>query len=123
MTTLVEKAVDTYVRAWKELDPARRWELVEACWAMNGRLVTRNREIRGRKALAEEMAKTHADPTMLGIRIVSAIDAKGRTFRFRAVADLNNGTSPETFDAGEIDDEGRISVILTFGGPLADANP
>jgi hypothetical protein len=65
------------------------------------------------------MASTHADPQLVAIRVVSAIDAVGRTFRFRAVVDREDGTSPETFEAGELDDAGRIATVLTFPGPLA----
>jgi len=53
--------------------------------------------------------------------VTSAVDACGTTFRFRAVTERRDGTSLESFDAGEIDAAGRISVLLTFAGPLAEA--
>ncbi len=112
-------AVETYVRAWQERDPDARARLLEQCFAADGRFVTRGRVFQGRAALAELMASVHADPLLVAIRVVSAIDAVGRTFRFRAVGDRADGTSPETFEAGELDDAGRIATILTFPGPLA----
>jgi hypothetical protein len=115
----IEVAIATYVRAYTERDPAARAKLIEACWAADGRLVTLSREIRGRAALAEEMARL--DSRLIRIRLISAVDAGKTTFRVRAVADLHDGTSPEAFDAGEVDADGRISLILTFPGPLADA--
>jgi hypothetical protein len=122
MSTAVELAVANYIRVWSEPDPSARAVLLEACWADEGRLVTRSREIRGRAALAAEIARLHADPLFLKIRVHDPIDAKGTTFRFRATLDHRDGTSAaETFDAGEIDTTGRISLILTFAGPLAAA--
>jgi hypothetical protein len=111
-------AVETYVRAWQERDPDVRARLLEECFAADGRFVTRGRVYQGRAALAQLMATTHADPLFVAIRVIGAIDAVGRTFRFRAVVDRADGTSPEAFEAGELDDDGRIATILTFPGPL-----
>ncbi|HWA72989.1 MAG TPA: nuclear transport factor 2 family protein [Polyangiaceae bacterium] len=120
MSSAVEKAVTTYIRACCERDAATRAALLEACFADDGRMVTRGRELRGRAAIAEMLTRAYADPELLRIRVVSAVDARGTTFRFRAVSDFRNGTSPETFDAGEIDANGKISLILSFPGPLAE---
>lgn len=120
MPSAVEVAVDTYIRAARERDPAIRARLIEACFAPEGRIVTRSREIRGRAAILAEFARSHADPLLLGIRLTSAIDAEGTTFRYSAAADRRDGTSPEHFDAGEIDAAGQISVILTFAGRLGE---
>ncbi|CAN5493024.1 hypothetical protein BH11MYX1_BH11MYX1_10290 [soil metagenome] len=117
----IETAVRTYEALWQERDSAARGRMIEACWAEDGRLVTRSTEIRGRVPLAAAaeafVARGHT------VRIISAIDAKGTTFRFRAVTLLGDGSTlpPEVFDAGMIDADGRISLILTFAGPLADA--
>lgn len=118
----VEVAVDTYIRAWSERDPAVRARMIEACFAADGRIVAPSSEIRGRAALADAMAKFLADPEVLRMRVTSAVDARGTTFRFRVMTDRRDGTSLESFDAGEIDAEGRISILLTFGGPLGDAS-
>src|SRR3954464_10938680 len=121
MPSPVEMAVDTYIKAWSERDPTVRATMIEACFAADGRIVMPSREVRGRAELAAEMTKFFAHPQMLRIRVISAIDARGTTFRFRAVVDRSDGTSLESFDAGEIDATGRISVLLTFAGPLEDA--
>ena len=45
-------------------------------------------------------------------------DVQGNLFRLRANAIHSDGTtSPESFDAGELDADGRIATILTFRGP------
>jgi hypothetical protein len=114
----VEIAVDTYIRLFSERDPAVRAAMIDACFAADGRLVARSREIRGRAALAQLAAEFLADPQLAGIR-VAAIDASGTTFRFRVMTERRDGTSSEVFDAGHIDGDGKIALILTFAGPLA----
>jgi hypothetical protein len=121
MPSPVEIAVDTYIRAASERDPVVREKLLEACFASEGRLVATSREIRGRAALAAEIARFHADPEVLRIRLISAIDARGTIFRYRSVVERRDGTSVEFFDAGEIDTTGRISLLLAFAGPLGQA--
>ncbi|MEO6600822.1 MAG: nuclear transport factor 2 family protein [Polyangiaceae bacterium] len=121
MPEAVQIAIEKYIQAFGERDPAARAALLEACFAADGRLVTRSREIRGRVALDAEIARFLADPQFLRIRLTSVVDAQRTTFRVRAVVDRRDGsTSAEAFDAGEIDADGRISVILTFAGPLSD---
>ena len=97
--------------------------MIEACFAPEGRIVTRSRDIVGRAALAEMIVRIQADPQFLRIRMTSAIDACRSTFRFSGVIEHKDGsTSVEAFDAGEIDASGRISLLLTFAGPLGEAS-
>jgi hypothetical protein len=117
MPSPVETAVDTYIRAVSEPDPALRREMLDACFAADARFVTRSGELRGPAAIAEMVTRGLADPQVLGVRVV-AIDARGTTFRFQALTLLRNGQSLEVFDAGEIDAAGRIRLLLTFAGPL-----
>ncbi|HEY1955156.1 MAG TPA: hypothetical protein VGH28_06075 [Polyangiaceae bacterium] len=112
MSAILE-AIEAYVRAWNERDPAARAKLIEQCWAVDGRLVTRSRTIRGRDALDREMAGLQADPQWKVIRL-GKCDAVGTTFRFEGAAERHDGTSAYAFDAGEIDADGRIVLILTF---------
>ena len=122
MSTPVEVAVRTYVALPQEPDPAVRARMIEACWAEDGRLVTRNGEIRGRAAIAAMFDSFIADPRGFTVELASVIDAKGSTFRFRARTVARDGSPvPDVFDAGMIDADGRISLILTFAGPLPDA--
>jgi hypothetical protein len=118
MRSIVEAAVDTYIRASSERDPEARAAMLEACFAADGRMVSRSREIRGRTALADEIARYLADPQLLSFRVLSAIDAGDTTFRFQSVLERRDGTKLEFLDAGEVDATGRISLLLTFAGPL-----
>jgi hypothetical protein len=119
MTSVVETAVEAYVRAASERDPEKRARLLEACFAAEGRVVSRSREIRGRAALADEIAKLLADPQFLRVRLLSAIEVGATTFRFRSLVERRDGVNLEFFDAGEVDASGHISLVLTFAGPLS----
>jgi len=121
MPSPVEIAVQTYIRAAGERDPAARAQLIEACVAENGRIVTRSGALRGRAAVDAMIARFHADPEVLGFRMASVVDAAGATFRYRSIVERRDGTSIEFFDAGEIDADGKIATLLVFAGPLADA--
>jgi hypothetical protein len=119
MPSPVETAVGTYIRACTDRDvAATRAALFEACLADDVRMVTRSREIRGRARLVEELTRFLDDPKVRAVRVTSAVDARGTTFRYVATAEFSDGTSAESFDAGEIDATGRIALILTFAGPL-----
>jgi len=118
MPSVVEAAVGTYIRAVSERDPGARALLLESCFADDVRIIARSREIRGRAAVADEIARALADPQVLAIRVISAIDAGATTFRFRSVIERRDGTQLEFFDAGQVDATGRISLILTFAGAL-----
>jgi hypothetical protein len=122
MPNAIEKTVKTYIRAWGERDVAVRTKLLEECFAADGRVVTTGRQICGRAALVEEISRILADPQFLRIQVTSAIDARGTIFRVRGVAERRDGRRPESFDAGEVGGDGRISLVLTFAGPLADAS-
>lgn len=121
MSAPSREAVAAYVRAWTERDEGARRRLVESCFAADGRFVMRTRELRGRPALLELMRSVHADVGLREIRVVSALDVVGATFRFRAVAERIDGTIAETYETGVLDADGRIELVLTFTGPLAPA--
>jgi hypothetical protein len=120
MATPIQTAIATYLEAWSERDPARRAQLIEACFAPQGRLVTRSREVVGRAAFADMIADFQGRQDFLRLRLTSVVDAGKFSFRFSGVIDLPDGTSSvEAFDSGELDATGRISLLLTFDGPLA----
>jgi hypothetical protein len=75
--------------------------------------------MRGRAALAASIDDFFADPLGLSARLVSTIDVQGQIFRFRAVVEDRDGRLVfGGFDADEVDVDGRITVLLTFGGAL-----
>ena len=56
MSSPSEVAAQTYVKAWQESDVASRTRLIEACFADDGRIVSRGAVIRGRAGLAAPIA-------------------------------------------------------------------
>jgi hypothetical protein len=118
MSGAVENAVRTYIRAVGERDEGVRAALLEACIADEARMVTRGRVIAGRDALAEMVKRFVEDPELEGFALTSAIDLGTTTFRYSSIVKLRNGKVLEFFDAGEIDAEGKISLLLVFDGPL-----
>ena len=117
MSSPTEIAARNYVAAWQESDAAARAPLIDACFAVDGRIVSRGNVIRGRAGLAAAMSDFFSDPRGLSARLVSAIDAQGPIFRFRSVVEDREGRIVfDGFDAAEVDADGRIAVLLTFGG-------
>lgn len=118
------EAAGIYVRAWSQPDAALRAQLIEQCFAANGRLLTRGRDIRGRSALAEEIARFWTSPAaseLVAIRLVSQIDTGPLTFRLRGMGELRDGTLAESNDWGVVDAAGQIELVMTFSGPLGEA--
>ena len=117
MTSSTEIAAHTYVAVWQERDPAARARLIEACFAEEGRIVSRGGTIiRGRAALTAAVDELQADPRGLSARLLTAIDVQGPLFRFRSVVEDREGRIVfDGFDAAEVDADGRIAVLLTFG--------
>lgn len=119
MSNAIERVIETYIQAWSEREPLRREKLIEACFAADGRFVTRHRVVHGRAALAADMARFHTDTRWRSLRRLSVIDVGHTTFRFRGVVEFHDGTMAESSDAGEVDAQGKISLLITFDGPLA----
>jgi hypothetical protein len=118
-----ERAVRQYIDAWFAPDRERRAELLEACFAADGRIAIGDRVIRGRGELAAMIDAFQADPRGLTAQLTSPIDADGATFRFRALFTLPDGRRhSELIDLGETDGDGRIATLFTFEEPLVDGD-
>jgi len=118
MPSPTETAARSYIAAWQEPDRDARARLIEACFAVDARIVTRGAGIHGRAALATAIDDFRADPRGLSAHLQGPIDVQGPIFRFRSIVQHRDGTSLEGFDAGEVGADGRIAVLLAFGGPL-----
>jgi len=124
MRSSTEIAAQNYVAAWQEPEPAARARMIDECFAAEGRIVSRGTVIRGRAALAASIDDFFTDPRGLSARLVSAIDVQGPIFRFRAVVKDRDGRIVfDGFDAAEVDADGHITVLLTFGGGSAPPSP
>jgi hypothetical protein len=124
MPSPTETAARTYVAAWQQPDAAIRARLLDACFAAEGRLVTPATVMRGRAAVAAAIDGFLGDPRGLAARLTSAIDVQGPMFRFRSVVvDREGRVVFDGFDAGEVDGEGRIALLLAFGGAPPEPRP
>ena len=110
-----ETAARRYIAAWFTPDRAERAQLIEQCFADDGRIILRGTEMRGRAALAGAIEQFAADPRRLIARITDDVEAQDPLFRFRAVFDHPDGTRHSSVqDLGEIDAAGRITTIYSF---------
>jgi hypothetical protein len=117
MPSPAEIAARTFVAAWQEPDEVARVRLIEACFAVDGRIVSPGSVIRGRAALAAAIRDFFADPRGLSARLASTIDARGSLFRFRSLVEDRDGRAVfDGLDTAEVDAEGRIAVLLTLSG-------
>lgn len=118
MSNPTERAVRIYAEAVEERDPVKRRELIDACFAVEGRFVTGGTSFTGRDALARMLERFRADPKEPKAVILGAVDCQGTLFRFRNAVEYPDGTRVEGFDAGYVDADGRIALLLTFSGPM-----
>ena len=113
--SLAETAARRYIAAWLTADPAERMQLLEQCFADDGRIILRGTELRGRAALAQAIEQFAADPRRLTARLTDDVEAQDPLFRFRAVFDHPDGTRHSSVqDLGEVDASGRITTIYSF---------
>ena len=119
MPSATEAAVLTYAAAWAEPDPDKRARMIEECFAADGRIATSGAGICGRAALAAAITEFRADPRGLSVRLAGAIDVQGRKFRISTVVEQRDGAASGFFDAGEVDADGRIAILITFREPPA----
>src|SRR4051812_4023955 len=118
MATPVETAALTYIKAAETRDKTERDKLLGACFAETGRFVTRSTVVDGLAALCAMFDAFYADPQVAGVKLTTRVDAVGATFRYGSIVEFRDGRTPEFFDAGEIDAEGKIVTMLVFAGPL-----
>jgi hypothetical protein len=112
--SLAEIAARRYIAAWLTADPVERMQLLEQCFAEDGRTILRGNELRGRAALANSIEEFATDPRRLVGRITDDVEAQDPLFRFRAVFDYPDGTRYSSVqDIGEIDASGRIVTIFS----------
>lgn len=117
MTAQTEAAARMYAAAWEEPDAGKRARMIEDCFAADGRIATSGDGIRGRAALAAAISELREDPRGLAVRLLEPIDVQGRKFRLRSVVEQRDGSATQFFDAGEVDADGRIAILITFREP------
>jgi len=121
-TTTLDVMVDTHLRAYCEPDPARRAELLASVWSPSGTLIDPPFDGDGIDAIAAmvDVVLTHyAGHTF---RRTTAIDAHHTFGRYGwELVGPDGAVAVAGTDIVEIDDDGRLTRIVGFFGPLASA--
>ncbi len=118
-TAAVGTAVDSYLRAWREPDPAARQALLEQCWAVDGVYCDPLGQVTGRDGLADHIAGFQAGQPGALIELVSGVDEHDGWLRFGWRMRAPDGSVVvEGTDFGELDGDGVLRRIIGFFGPL-----
>ncbi|HTQ12885.1 MAG TPA: nuclear transport factor 2 family protein [Rhizomicrobium sp.] len=112
------QAVESYIAAWNENDPARIGALLEDCMAADCELASGQHAVSGRDALvAFVTAFRKARPGDRAV-LTSAVETVGARFRFTGCGvDAEGRLYGEVMDVGELDAAGRIKWLTTFETP------
>jgi hypothetical protein len=117
--TDAKSIVHEYVRGWNAEDEASRRELIEATFAARGVYADPDGTIEGRDHLLADIAEFHERRPGARVELRSAIDEFGGWFRFAwAVVDPTGDVLRHGEDFGQVGDDGRITMIVGFFGPL-----
>lgn len=114
-----EAIIDRYCEAWSDPEPAARAAALAEVWAEGGRYTDPRADTRGAEALLAHIAGVLAQRP--GARVVrtSAIQQHHGFVRFAWQVIEADGTKlPEGLDIAVIGEDGRISQIIGFFGPL-----
>ncbi len=115
-----EQAVDLYGQAWAEPDEAKRRALLERAWAENGVYTDPTAEVNGREALVKHIGGFMENSRGGRIVITSKVDSHHETrLRFSwAMQSADGKTVAEGIDYGELDEDGKLKLIVGFFGPF-----
>lgn len=115
-----QEAVDLYGAAWAEPDEERRRGLLERAWAEDGVYTDPTAEVKGREALVAHIGGFLKQAQGGRIVITSQVDHHhGIRLRFSwAMQSAAGQTLAEGMDYGELDEDGRLKLIVGFFGPF-----
>ena len=115
-----QEAVDLYGAAWAEPDEERRRDLLERAWAEDGVYTDPSAEVKGREALVAHIGGFLEQAQGGRIVITSQVDHHhGTRLRFSwAMQSAAGQTLAEGMDYGELDEDGRLKLIVGFFGPF-----
>ncbi len=120
-----QEAVDLYGEAWAEPDEERRRELLERAWAEDGVYTDPTAEVKGREALVAHIEGFLEQAQGGRIVIASRVDHHhGTRLRFSWTMEAADGRAlAEGMDYGELDEDGRLKLIVGFFGPFPPLGP
>lgn len=115
----IEEIVATYAAAWDEPDRGRRTEMLEASVTADAVYVDPTVETRGIAALVDHIDTVRQRFPGTHLELTSAVDAHHGLARFGWRRVMADGTArPDSIDIVEVAEDGRLSRIIGFFGPL-----
>jgi hypothetical protein len=121
-TAEITDVVDAYVAMWNEADPDRRAELIATAWAEDGAYVDPLAQAAGHEALNGLVTELRGQFPGHSIVRTSGVDAHHSLIRFGwSLVDGDGNAAVEGIDVGIVADDGRLSRIGGFFGPLPPA--
>lgn len=114
------EAIEQWGAAWAETDEEKRMKIIERMFAEDGIYTDPTSEVKGREALNAHIAASQATPSENTLTMASAVDSHhGTRLRFAWVMKSPDGkVLMEGMDYGELDEDGRIRLIVGFFGPF-----
>lgn len=115
------ESLQKYFKAWNEPDAVKREAILNPSWAENGTYTDPSADVAGRDALVAHIEGFLTGPQTKTFSIVQAseIDFHHRSFRFAwEMQDASGKTLTPGIDYGEFNDEGQITKIVGFFGPM-----
>jgi hypothetical protein len=123
-TTDLTTAIDTYLAAWNETDPAQRAELIGQVWATDGRLIDPPLASEGHAGISDHIAALHAQFPGHRFRRASGVDAHHDYLRVAwELVGPDGSVALAGMDVGEFNANGRLQRVTGFFGPLPAAHP
>jgi hypothetical protein len=114
-----EAIIDRYCEAWSDPEPAARAAALAEVWAEGGRYTDPRADTRGAEALLAHIAGVLAQRPGARVIRTSAIQQHHGFVRFAwRVIEAGGTKLPEGLDIAVIGEDGRISQIIGFFGPL-----
>lgn len=116
----LEALVDTYARAWSDPDPAVRRELLASVFTDGATYTDPTVHTEGVEALAAHVDGVLGAPPGARVERVSGVDAHHGVARFAwRLVQGDETPLPDGLDCIDVTDDGRISRVVGFFGPLA----
>jgi SnoaL-like domain len=121
-TAAVTAVIDAYFGALNEADAGRRAELVATAWAPDGRYVDPLLAAEGHEAIGDLTVQVQQQFPGFRFARTSGIDAHHGIVRFAwSLAGPDGTEAVGGLDVGVLADDGRLTRIAGFFGPLPDA--
>ncbi len=120
-TEKARASLENYFQSWNEPDAVKREALLTPSWAEDGVYIDPTAHVEGRAALVKHIEGFNSNPQTSNFSIVQAseVDFHHGSFRFAwEMKDADGNVLTPGIDYGEFNDQGQITKIVGFFGPM-----